>query len=238
MSVVLRYTVVVFCLFLSTTSGIKGQGSIFGPKGGLAFGLQTWNGYDREPLLAYHGALYVESNRESGLGALFAEVGYHTRGSSENVFFFTGGGSGFRSKQNFKFNNLSAIFGAKKYFKPGSGSVPYFGFGLRLDYTLSTNLSQYETYAGYFPLEFYVNKFNYGGSASAGYTFPFSELIGAFIEISVHPDFSKQYEQPGGIAIISPLTGQSIRLREQSIRNISFEVSLGFRFVHKVIYLD
>lgn len=230
-----------FSIFLSIIFlvPISGQGSVFGPKGGFTLGLQNWNGFKRDPLIAYHGAFFIESYNPEGQASLFGQVGFHPRGSSEDVFFFTGGGTGFRDQISFKFNNLAGVFGARKKLSSGSStSSPYFGFGLRLEYTISTNLDQIEEYIGYFPTEVYVNKFNYGGYASIGYEFGFSELTGAFIEASISPDFSKQYEQPGGIGVISPITGNPIALREESIRNITFEISVGFRFTHKIIYLD
>ncbi len=230
----------VLCFFtaMSLSISLHGQGTVFGPKGGGVLGLQSWNGFERDPLLAWHGAIYLENFQEDAKGTVFAELGYHVRGSSENVFFFTGGGTGFRSREDFRFNNLALLLGAKRYLNTSSAPTPYFSFGVRMDYTLSTNLQKYETYAGYFPIEAFVNKFNYGGSVSFGYVFPFSELVGGFIEASFHPDFSRQYEQPGGTSIISPLTGRSFVLREQQIRNLTFEISIGLRLIHKVIYLD
>lgn len=215
-----------------------GQGFVFGPKGGATFGLQNWNGIDREPLISYHGAIFLESYNPESLSSLYTQLGYHKRGSSEDVFFFTGGGTGFRQRQTFEFNNLSLVLGAKRKIGDPTQSALFYGFGLRLEYTLSNNLDQYEQYTGYFPIPAYVNNFNYGATVSFGYELHFNRLSGLIIEGSISPDFSKQYEQPGGFSIISPITGQSLLLREQSIRNITFELSLGIRLVREIIYLD
>ena len=234
----MRIFLITIILMVGWSYTSTAQGFIFGPKGGATFGIQNWNGFDREPLIAYHGAIYIESLNRNSLSSLYTQFGYHKRGSSEDVFFFTGGGTGFRERQRFEFNNLALQFGAKRKVDSSSGNHLYYSFGFRLDYTLSHNLDQYEIYAGYFPISPYVNKFNYGASVALGYEYNFSNLSGVIIEASIHPDFSRQYEQPGGFSIISPITGQGISLREQSIRNITFELSVGLKLVREIIYLD
>ncbi len=228
--------IVCFCLF-TLCSEIVGQSTIFGPKGGLTIGLQAWDGIQRQPLFSYHGALYIEGYKEEASTALFAQVGLHSRGSSERIFFINGSSATAR-RQSFQFNNASATFGAKKRINTTGSSHPYYSFGVRLEYTLSTNLDESSEYAGYFPVEVYVNKWNYGATFSFGYEFPFSEFVGGMVEASISPDLSHQYQQPGGIGVISPITGRGVILREQQIRNITFELSVGFRFLHKVVYLE
>lgn len=229
----------VFCCCL--VGMLEGQSFVWGPKGGLSLGSQTWNNIDRSILLGYHGALYMESTGNGSLGSFFGQLGYHTRGSSQVVSFVNGGGViSNRSRQSFQFNNVALQIGAKKKFDKPSASKPYYGFALRLEYTTSTNLSQFANAqsVGYFPLDPFVNKFNYGASVSFGYEFPFSDLIGGFVEASFHPDLSKQYAQPAIPNVFDPITRQNRTLSEQSIRNISLEISVGFRFLRKVIYLD
>ena len=36
-------------------------GFYFGPKAGLTIGMQNWNQSERDPLLSYHGAIFIES---------------------------------------------------------------------------------------------------------------------------------------------------------------------------------
>lgn len=231
----MRFILFVLASFLLTTG--NSQSSIFGPKGGLTLGVQSWDGFQRQPILSYHGALFIEGYKEESLSSLFAQIGLHNRGSSERVFFLNGS-SAQAIRQNFKFSNAALLLGAKRRFSTSGKSRPYYSFGVRLEYTLGTNLDETAEFAGYFPIEGFVNKFNYGASVSFGYEFPFSEFVGGLIEATVSPDFSHQYQQPGGISVISPITGQAIALREQQIRNITFELTVGFRFLHKVIYLD
>ena len=93
-------------------------------------------------------------------------------------------------------------------------------------------------FAGYLPVETFINKWNYGGTLAFGYEFPFSEFVGGLIEFSVSPDLSAQYNQQQDISFSSPVSGQNVTLRKQQIRNVSFELTMGFRFLHKVVYLD
>ena len=235
----IRSTLIVLCFLCF--GFLNAQSFIWGPKGGLTLGMQTWNNVDRNVLIGYHGALYMESADEGSLGSFYGQVGYHTRGSSQLVSFTNGGGViSSRNRQTFQFNNVALQIGAKKKLdKPGTAK-PYYGFALRLEYTASTNLSQYENAqaVGYFPLDPFVNKFNYGASVNFGYEFPFSPLIGGFVEATFSPDFSKQYAQPAIPNVFDPITRQNRTLPQQSIRNLSFEISVGFRFLRKVIYLD
>jgi len=228
---------ILYLLSICFPTLLIGQSTVFGPKGGLTLGVQSWDGFQRQPLLSYHGAFYIEGYKEDAPASLFAQVGLHHRGSSERVFFLNGS-SAQAVRQTFSFSNAAAIFGAKKRFDTSGSSKPYFSFGVRLEYTVGTNLDESAEFAGYFPIEGFVNKWNYGATASFGYEFPFSEFVGGLIEASISPDFSQQYQQPGGIGVISPITGSAITLREQQIRNITFELTVGLRFLHKVIYLD
>ena len=214
---------------------------MWGPKGGLTLGVQSWNGIDRQPLFAYHGALMMESFREGSPSSFFGQIGYHKRGSSQRITFFNAGGTPTsRSRQTFEFNNVAVIFGGKRKFDTDNSKKPYYTFGVRLEYTIGTNLSQYDDprFAAYFPIDPFVNKFNYGATVGFGIEFPFSELMGGYIEANLSPDFSRQYEQPTIPNVINPFTGQPTTLREQTIRNITFEVTVGFRFLRKIIYLE
>jgi len=230
-----------FLLLCLVSVTLTGQSFMWGPKGGLTLGGQTWNGIDMQPLIAYHGAIMMESYQEDSPNSFFGQVGYHKRGSSQRVTFFNPGGNPTsRSRQSFEFNNIAAIIGAKRRINTDSDRQTYYSFGMRVEYTLGTNLSQFEgsQFAAYFPLDPFVNKFNYGATVGFGYEFPFSDLVGGYVEATLNPDLSRQYEQPAIPNVIDPFTGRGITIREQTIRNITFEVTVGFRFLRKVIYLD
>ena len=226
-----------FFLLMTISASLPGQSKIFGPKGGMSMTFQSWLGTRSQPLFNPHGALYMEGYREGASTALFAQVGYHTRGSSERIFVNLGSSS-FVEDLNVRFNNISALFGAKKRIKEGSGAIPYYSFGVRVEHTIGNNFEDFIDFAGYLPVETFINKWNYGATLAFGYEFPFSEFVGGLIEASVSPDLSFQYNQEQDISFSSPVSGQSVTLRRQKVRNVTFELTFGFRFLHKVIYLD
>jgi hypothetical protein len=234
---IIFHLVISTFLFAFSISGF-GQSFIFGPRGGFTLGTQSWNGFDRNVLLSYHGGAYIESYREEAPSSFLAHLGYHKRGSSERVVFIGSGGGLSNSRQSFEFNNVVLLLGAKKKIRTFNVNKPYYLIGVRLEYTLNTNLDQYEIYGGYFPLEPFVNKFNYGPVAAAGYELEFSEFVGGFIEASISPDISKQYEQPELFNIISPISGQVRNVNAQTIRNLTFEITLGLKLLRKVEFID
>jgi hypothetical protein len=210
------------------------QSFVFGPKFGGTVGIQNWSGIDRGALIAYHGAMYIESWSEDKNSSFFGQLGYHQRGSAQRTFNFTGG----TNAQKFIFSNAVLAFGAKSKFKTYGTNKPYYKVGVRLEYTLSTNLEQYLIYGGYFPLDPFVNKFNYGAIAGVGYEIQFSEFVGGFIEATLSPDISLQYEQPPLSNIIDPITNRTRSLSQQTIRNISFEISIGLKLLRKIEFID
>ncbi len=234
----------------------QAQGTYFGLKGGLTVGTQQWNSFDRDPLIAYHGILSIESFPEQGRFSLFAQAGYHLKGSAIRQSLF---GNPFNSSfvsfpaQRFEFQNISLSVGAKQVISEvGSGQL-YYMFGIRGDYTIDTNLDEYERFvernqitAGIYPLDVYftgetllgVRRLNYGFLAGGGLNFPFSEYVEGLIEFTVNPDFSLQYEQPAIPNVIDPITGQNRTLPERKIRNLTFEITVGARFLRKVEYID
>lgn len=233
----MRARILCFLLFIILGTSLPGQSKIFGPKGGMSMTFQSWLATRSQPLFSPHGALYVEGYREGVSTALFAQVGYHTRGSSERVFVNLGSSS-FAEDLNVRFNNISALFGAKRRIKEGNSVKPYYSFGVRIEHTIGNNFEDFIDFAGYLPVETFINKWNYGATLAFGYEFPFSEFVGGLIEASVSPDLSFQYNQEQDISFVSPVSGQSVTLRRQKVRNVTFELTFGFRFLHKVIYLD
>lgn len=235
----------VFCfcfLFLSSYA----QSTAFGLKGGMTLGIQKWNSFDRDPLVKYHGIVFVESGDETSQFAIFAQAGYHQKGSAirNRNFFNPINGDIYRPPaQQFIFKNISLTLGAKRKYDISEASKAYYLFGLRGDYTLGTNLDEYkelnEFNGGlFFPDDFFVRKWNYGVTLGGGLEVAFGELVGALLEFTVNPDFSQQYRQPAIPNVRDPFTGQSRTIPERTIRNITFEISAGFRFLRKVEYID
>jgi hypothetical protein len=224
------------------------QGTAFGIKGGLAIGQQKWNtgGASTNNLLfRYQGSAFVESVSQSdkGQSVLFAEAGYHIRGSAFR--YRSGVGTDVTGNQvkidaftqAFVFKNVGLIVGAKRRGVLGKERA-FYTVGLRGEYTLGTDLDESNVFfSSSYPQKEFVRKFQYGLSLSGGYEFPFSELVGAFVEFSVHPDLSLQYFRPAFQAF-DPYQRQNITIPEQGIRNVSFELSLGFRFLRKIEYVD
>ena len=230
------------------TIGINAQetgGYYFGVKGGLSIGFQKWNSFERDPLFRYHGIIFTESATEENVG-LFAQAGYHLKGSAIRTPSITnsfGTFNGFTTP--FEFQNLSISVGAKQKFDIGvSDNKFYYIIGIRGDYTIGTNLrpdgiSENHPFFFSYPFDDFVNEINYGLIGGGGIEFPLSEFVGALIELTVNPDFSKQYNQPEIRNVINPISGNnSITIPERNIVNTTFELTLGFKFLRKVEYID
>ena len=240
----MRYLKIIFLLInLFLIKNINAQnGFAWGVKGGLTAGRQNTNNSNSQFLPRYHGALFIESLAEDNKSAMYAQAGYHVRGSAYRyfgAFNIPGTNQTFRpSTSTFQFRNIAAIVGFKKY-KPINEDLRYFfNFGVRGEYTLSTNLpSQSAGLGGYFLVSEAVRKFNYGTTIGAGIEKKMSDLFGLVGEISISPDLSKQYYSPPTIGF-NPYTLQNETYSERSIRNFSLEISFGLRYLRKVVYVD
>ena len=238
-----------FVLFFTTA--LSAQSYYINVKGGLTLGQQSWNNTVNQNslLFALHGALGIETYTETG-ASLLAQVGYHPRGSAiryQASYYYDPLVQGKvvslpAQTINFEFDNVSLLLAAKKKNILGLENA-YYVLGLRLEYTVGTNLQDPGGYSGYgvYPTSAGVNKFNYGLTLGGGVDFKISDLVGAFVELNVHPDFSKQYFTPSYTAYLYDYYAQSHTLQtvpEQSIRNLSFELSVGFKFLRKVIVVE
>ncbi len=225
--------ILALCLFTSITT--FSQSFWFGPKGAVSFNIQNWNGFERDPYLSFNGDIFIETYNEYSRSSLYSQLGFHTRGSSTRVNFFNGGSA----NQSFQFDNLVLEIGAKQKLTSKTNSGPYYLVAVRGEYTLGTNLGEYVRFnSAFYPIEDFVRKFNYGITVGGGWEFEFSELIGGLIEFTVNPDLSNQYEQQAIPNIINPFNNQTVTLRERKVRNLSFEIKFGMRFMRKVEYID
>lgn len=222
----------------------SGQGSAFGLKGGLTMGFQRWNDFQQDPLFKYHGIAFIESISEEDRGAVFAQVGFHVKGSAiRNSTFQLQNGNIYRAPaQDFQFRNFSLTLGGKKKYLLGNFKS-YYMLGIRGDFTLNTNLSKYEEantiFNSYFPTDVWVRRLNYGVTVGGGFEFPFSDLVGGVLEITVNPDLSRQYLQPPLENVIDPFNpGVPRSVPERRITNITLELTLGIRFLRIVEYVD
>ena len=217
----------------------------WGVKGGLLLGLQKWEGFQRDPLIKYAGSAFIESVPEDNSFALYAQAGLHLKGSAirNQRYFFSNGEEYSPPTTEFIFRNASVVLGAKQKFDFGLNGKKYYSFGIRGDYTISTNLDDFKngtTPAPFtFPDNFFVRKFNYGVSVGGGLEFPFSELVGAIVDLTINPDVSFQYRQPPLPNVTSPFNpSQTINIPERKIVNVTVELHVGFRFLRKVEYID
>lgn len=239
--------VLALMMVMAAGYGLRAQGYAFGLKGGLTIGVQQWEGFEQDPLFKYHGIAYIESLPESNEFALLAQLGYHLKGSafrSRNAFGFNG--DIFRAPaQEFIFRNLALVLAAKQKFDVfGNDSRAYYILGLRGDYNLGTNLSEYKEANMVYPIypddsKELIREITYGLSLGGGIELPFSELVGTIIEFSVNPDFSYQYVQPSATVFVNNqfFTG-NVNIPERKIRNLTFELTVGFRFLNKIEYID
>lgn len=236
------FLTIVFAVLISFTS--QSQDFAFGLKGGLLIGAQKWNSYERDPLIAYHGIAFIESAEETNSFSVLAQLGYHQKGSAirgRNFFNPINGEFTRPPAQEFIFHNLSLTVGGKQKLDFAGNAKVYYLFGIRGDYTLTTNLDEYEEinqYSGFFPFPQFVQNWNYGVTVGGGLEFPFTDLIGAMVEFTINPDFSAQYKQPQINNITDPFSGQNRSIGERTIRNLTFEITVGFRFLRRVVYID
>lgn len=214
----------------------------FGAKGGAAMNFQSWGdgsfsgSVNRDPLFSLNSDIFIESYDEYKKGTLYAQVGYHTRGSSFRFFSFN---NTFTEQQGFKFRNIVAEVGANKTLNLGKELEPYFILGIRGEYTIGTNLDDYINFGSlYYPVSEFVRKFNYGVTAGGGFEMKMSELSNVFIEFSLQPDLSFQYEQQPLFNVIDPWTSQPVNLGLRQVRNLAVELKVGVKFLRKVEYID
>jgi len=230
--------------------GVDWGGYLFGLKGGLSLGQQDWSGLETEFLLGYHGALFLESIPASGRFSLYAQLGYHLRGSriSRRRGITFGGSQVTLPADDFRFQNVSLGLGAKSVFSYARFADLYYVLGLRAEYNLNTNLSEYDQLEGSFGLSFranypidsptFINQFTYGATFGAGALIPISDKIGGFVEITAHPDLNFQYNQGPIPNVIDPFGAGNRTIPERQIRNFTIELSVGIRFLRKWTYVD
>jgi len=235
-------------IFTGLTTG-KTQGVAFGLKGGPTLAVQKWDNSDRDPLFAYHFIASVESLAEEGEVSIFAQLGYHTRGSAIRIRSFqfndftTGAPRTYNGNTTkYDFQNLGLSVGVKQRFMRNIGVFHYL-LGLRGEYNLSNGLDQFEEFPpsvqSGFPSPAGVNDFTFGFIFGGGFELPLSDYIDATIELTINPDFTKQYYQPPFNNAFNPFSGNNDRsIPELNIRNNSIELTVGFRFKRVVEYVD
>ena len=219
---------------LMTGSSVLAQGTVYSILGGLTMSTQTVNGFEKDPFLRLHAVGYMESSSEISPNALYASLGYHTKGSAVNspAYIDDVGNEHPQQSNSMEFHNLSLGVGVKQRKEVGPNFLSY-GFGVRGDFNLSTDFGS--LYNG---LEGTERNFTYGLDFNVGFEFPMSELVSTTIEIGFSPDLSEQIYIPYQDTNYNYSNGQPVIIQESSIKNIVFEARAGFRFWRKVIYTD
>ncbi|WP_020569356.1 hypothetical protein [Neolewinella persica] len=233
--------------------GVDWGGYLFGIKGGPSLGNQDWSGLETELLLAYHGALYYETIPAQGRFSFFGQLGYHVRGSkiSRRRGFTFNGGQVTLPADDFRFQNVSAAIGGKSVFAYTRAADIYYVLGLRVDYTLSNNLSEYNDLSNSVSAAFRLNypieveeptrsvrPIMAGAIFGAGALIPISDKTSGFIEITANPDFTFQYNQGPIENVIDPFGGAPRTIGARQIRNFTIEISFGLRFMRKWKYVN
>ena len=196
---------------------------------------QNWNFAERRYKFTNHVNLFIETLDPEDRGALFAQFGLHTRGSSITAQRLNTPGF---EQLGYTFKNLSLMLGAKRKLLPREKYAPYYFLGVRVEYNLSDNLTDLGERFCTGPIQLstacptsqYVNNFTYGISMGGGFEFDATEFFIPAVELTVSPDISYQYYSPE--IATTPVT------RETSVRNMSIELSLVLKFLREVIYED
>ncbi|MBL0099343.1 MAG: hypothetical protein IPP49_04190 [Saprospiraceae bacterium] len=166
---------------------------------------------------------------------MYAQLGFHTRGSALRYFSIN---NAFSDVIGYKFRNVVLELGAKKSLNLDKEYDPYFILGIRGEYTVGSNLSDLITFNTLVYPEF-IRKFNYGVTVGGGFETEMSEMSNVFLEFSIQPDLSFQYEQLPLYGIRTPWPpNDRINLGLTQVRNVSIEVKAGVRFLRKVVYID
>lgn len=208
------------------TGNLGSGGYAFGLKGGPAISTQTWNGYQRNALLAYHIDVFSEiygqwKEGQNGLtkrSSLQVQLGYHQKGSSfRNLFISTG------PTPSNVFHNISFALIGKGAYELRELMNAYYGLGLRLDYTLDYQLIGFGVEG--------VNRFNYGVWLGGGVEFELKKGKHVFfVEGNISPDLSRQVFVPAGFSTgIVDINGNPILTQEQKVLNLVLEVSFGVK---------
>jgi len=242
----MKKILLLFVIIFFGNQILEAQSRAYTVKGGLTVGTQKWETIQQDPLFRYHGIIGVESAPESNSFALFAQAGYHIKGSSwRNLLLSNVTGSNFTiTSQDFEFQNVSLTLGAKNKFRDRGTTTFYYLFGIRGDYNVGTNLEEYRpanefSNAPIYPFDEAVQKITYGMTLGGGAEVPVSEFVSAIFELTVNPDFREQYRQGSFTANVNfNGTTNPRTFPERKITNLSLELSVGFRFLHKIEYID
>jgi hypothetical protein len=214
------------------SGNVNSGGFAYGFKGGPTIATQSWNGFQRNGLISYHGDLFVESlgawkqkGNISQRSGFQAQLGYHRKGSTfRNVFIYDQFNNKIRIPSNL-FHNISLGLLGKGAFQLQEKSLAYYAIGITVDYTVDFQLVGLGTETG-------VNRFTYGVWFGGGYEWDLGKSpLSFFVEANINPDIGRQVFIPAGLRTqyTDPVSGQPIYTTQQKVNNLIFELSIGLK---------
>lgn len=221
---------------LVTSATMNAQGFAFGVKGGLTLGFQKWNNYERSPLPAYNGSIFIETIADEKRFSIFGQLGYHVKGSRLKSYYRPfNSGDVRRITIDSEFRNASLVVGMRSAYALGATKTRgYYLLGLRGDYNINYSTDQrVERFK-----EEDLNRITYGLTLGGGFEIPFTNLIGMTLEFQVSPDVRPQVFYPAGKYVYVDNGGNAIPVQETKVINTVFEITLGFRFLRLVEYVE
>ncbi len=215
---------------LLTWGTIVAQDNAYGFMGGLTVGTQKWNGFQQDPLLTWNARGFYESLLSDRLSVI-GELGFHNRGSALlQQGIVIGSGNVVKNYYTMRFKNISFLGAAKQIYQVKENLETYVKLGVRLEYTIGDTLQIYQQFSDG------IQPFNYGITLGGGFHFgPKDGPIQFVLDAQVSPDFSQQIYIPPG-QYYNRFSQQYVNFSEQKVSNLTFEISLGIRFVNKYYY--
>lgn len=222
----------ILILGLLIFSEAKAQDNAYGFLGGVTVGMQRWNGFERDPLLSWNGRVFYESLLSDKLSVV-GELGLHNRGSSILSQYTVPGTNKFTTNYSkIVIRNASFLGAAKQVYNVNESVEAFIKLGVRLEYTVADT---FEIFQGFSDA---IQPFNYGITFGGGFHFgPKDGPLQFVLDAQISPDFSQQIYAPAGF-VYNRYTQQNQAFAEQKVSNITFEISLGIRFVNKYYYED
>lgn len=215
-------------------SPVMAQGTVYSIFGGVSMSTQTVNGYEKDPFFRPHFLARIESSSEISPNSIYGSLGYHIKGCAVNTpTYYDDSNIEYEGhSSSLEFHNLSLSVGVKQRREMGSTFLSY-GLGLRGDFNLKTEYSDF-----FLGLQGSENKFTYGLNLDIGWEFPISELVSTVIEVGFYPDLKEQIYIPFQDTGYNYENGTPYVIPESEITNVVFEARVGFRFWHKIVYLE
>jgi hypothetical protein len=222
-----RANIVFILIFIGLVVQAQEEFRIFGVQGGYSMSTQNFESFsNRSPIFKPHVDFIHERYKLSSGFGFYSSIGFHTRGSAQRTNFVnlnSGNRENFTTEM--RINNLSLNFGVKKRGIKPSGNALYYLLAGRVEAVLSKD---FDIYQG---LEDEVFPIVAGVTLGFGYEWIVSSSGTIIFGFSIQPDFTNQIDlQPG---TYNTTTGDPIQFNRERIRNLSFELSLGYLLYKK-----